>query len=521
VLGVCVLAPALVGFVAGVAGTAPGSLDSLFGKGGKATIDFGGSDAAYATALRPDGRIVLAGGTSKGTNGTDVAVAQLNPKGTADSSFGVNGHTAADFGGDDGASAVALQPDGKIVVAGSTLKGPANFDFAVARINSKGLFDSSFGVGGEVTVDFGGFDMASAVALRPDGKIIVAGRKSNGTNGTDDFAVAQFNPDGAVDGSFGVGGKSAADFGGEDSAAAVALQPDGKIVVAGSTKKGPASYDFAVARIKPNGYFDNSFGTGGKVTVDFGGDDLAHAVALRPDGKIVVAGYTTKGTNGRDFAVVRINRDGTIDSSFGAGGKTAADFGGDEIGYAVALQADGKIVVAGDTTKGTNFDDFAVARINPNGLYDRSFGAGGRMTVDFGGREGAAAVVLQPGGKIVVGGYTTKGATGQDFAVARLLGGPTGTTLTARIVSATVLGHGQGRTLDVKISVSKAAKVQLRLLKQGSAQLRKTFSVKPGANELKAVLPSTLQKGAYKLEITLRDANGQRKTYRADIAVPA
>jgi uncharacterized delta-60 repeat protein len=516
---VCVVVPALVGFVAGSAGTGPGSLDGSFGKGGKATIDFGGNEAGFAVALQPDGKIVVAGRANRGAK-SDFGVARFKPNGAADSSFGLNGHTAADFGGDfEEADAVVVQLDGKIVVAGSTSK--VTNAFAVARIDPNGLFDKSFGTGGRVTVAFGASDGANAVALRPDGKIVVAGFTSTNTT-VYDFAVAQLNRDGSLDSSFGVGGKSSADFGGFDFARAVAVQPDGKIVVAGYTSKGivDADRDFAVARIKTNGYFDNSFGTDGKVTVDFGGNDTALAVALRPDGKIVVAGTTGKGA-GYDFALARINADGTIDSSFGAGGKTTPSLGLKEEATAVALQPDGKIVVAGDTLKGPPGDDFVVARFNPNGLYDRSFGRGGRMTVDFGGNESGNGMVLQPDGKIVVAGTTSKGATGYHFAVARLLGGPTAKALTAKIVSATVLGHGQGRTLDVKISVSKAAKVQLRLLKQGSARLQKSFTVKAGVNELKASLPSTLQKGAYKLEITLRDANGQRKTYRADVALPA
>ncbi len=265
-------------------------------------------------------------------------------------------------------------------------------------------------------------------------------------------------------------------------------------------------------------------------------------MALQPDGKIVVAGATQKGTTGRDFAVARLNANGTLDSSFGAGGKTTADFGGNETAWAVALQPDGKIVVAGYTSKGTTGNDFAVARVNANGLYDSSFGAGGKTAADFGGDENAHAVALQPDGKIVLAGDTPKGTTGRDFAVARLLGAaptttttttpppttttpkpkpPAGTQLAARIVYATVLGQGKLRTLDVRIRVSEKARAQLRLLRQDFERLQVIFTVKPGANELKAPLPRTLRKGVYGLEITLLDAKHRRKVYRATVVVPA
>jgi uncharacterized delta-60 repeat protein len=516
----CVVVPALVGFAAGAAGTAPGSLDGSFGKGGKTTISFGDKGTANGVALRPNGKIVLAGFTSNGGAASDFGVAQLNRDGSPDGSFGLNGHTAADFGGSETAYAVVLQPDGKIVVAGNTSKGITGSDFAVARINPNGLFDKSFGTGGRMTVDFGGNESAYSMVLRPNGKIVLAGYTSKGSTG-EDIAVAQLNADGSLDGSFGVGGKTTADFGSDEEAEAVVLQPNGKIVVAGYTSKGTTSADFAVARINPNGLFDSSFGTGGRMTVDFGGFELAFGVALRPGGKMVVVGAAAKPATGYDVAIAQLAANGSLDSLFGVSGKTTADFGGTDEAYAVALQPDGKIMAVGSTSNGSNSGDFAVARINPNGLYDQSFGAGGRMTVDFGGDERAHAVLLQPDGKIVVAGETVKGTTGWDFAVARLLGGPTGKSLTAKIVSATILGHGQGRTLDVKIRVSKAARAQLRLLKQGFERLQKTFSVKSGTNELKALLPTTLQKGVYKLEISLRDAKGQRKVYRADVLVPA
>jgi len=153
------------------------------------------------------------------------------------------------------------------------------------------------------------------------------------------------------------------------------------------------------------GSLDRLFAVGGKATVDFGGDDSGYALALQRDGKIVLAGWTTEGRRqGYDFGLARLKSNGGLDPSFGSRGKTTVDFGGRDSAWAVALQPDGKIVVVGGTTNGRRHDDFAVARLKPNGALDASFGVGGKVTVDFGSYENAAAVTVQPDGKIVVAG---------------------------------------------------------------------------------------------------------------------
>lgn len=221
---------------------------------------------------------------------------------------------------------------------------------------------------------------------------------------------------GDLDGSFGEGGKALADFGDAyNSGAAVALQPDGKIVVAGSTSKGAGYADFAVARLQPNGSLDSSFGVGGRVVLDItGGEDICRAVALQPDGKIVVAG-SSPGASGSDFSIARLLPNGSLDTYFGNGGKSIADFkNGDDAGIAVGLQADTKIVVAGVSSGGSGASggpNFAVARLQPNGYFDTPFGDGGTSLADFSdGGDIGRAVALDPDGRIVVGGDTYSGA---------------------------------------------------------------------------------------------------------------
>src|SRR5439155_1647217 len=267
-----------------------------------------------------------------------------------DPAFGSEGRVLANFGGRDGARALALQANGKIVVAGFTSSDFGTLRrFALARYNADGTLDPSFGGGGRVLTNFAGRDEASALALQSDGKIVVAG--FSGAGGRQDFAVARYNPDGSLDPSFGSGGRVLTDFGGDDEAAALALQSDGKIVVTGFSFSDAGGSDIALARYNPDGTLDASFGSGGRVLTDFG---LASGLVLQSDGRIVVAG---------GGSLARYTPDGSLDPSFGAGGRVLTDFDA----FALALQADGKIVVAGEGSVGFG-NDTALARYETVGL---------------------------------------------------------------------------------------------------------------------------------------------------------
>jgi uncharacterized delta-60 repeat protein len=251
-------------------------------------------------------------------------VGALGP-GDLDTSFSRDGKVTTDFGSpSDRALALALQPDSKLVVAGVSLASGSN-DFALARYHRDGALDTTFGAGGTVRTDFvpafgGSSDVAYALALQPDGKIVVAG-VSNG-NGSNDFALARYHHDGALDTTFGAGGTVTTDFGGNDIAYAVALQPDGKIVLAGhSASSGfPPPAIFALARYTATGALDPSFGSGGKVTTDFcsfnvceNTHDQAYALVIQPDGKIVAAGIVRVHGAGV-FALARYTTTGDLDT---------------------------------------------------------------------------------------------------------------------------------------------------------------------------------------------------------------
>jgi uncharacterized delta-60 repeat protein len=357
-----VLAPTLTSAQT-LSGQSSGTLDISFGTGGKVTTNFNGTDAARAMAVQVDGKIVVAGLAA--VFGTDFALARYNRDGTLDASFGTGGRVTTDFaGGVDTALSVAIQADGKIVAAGmATINGIS--DFALARYNRDGTLDASFGTGGTVTTDFAGDrDQANSVVIQPetDGKIVAAGSAT--INGISDFALARYNRDGTLDASFGAGGTVTTDFaGGGDIGRSVAVQSDGKIVAAGRAVISGNS-DFALARYTSNGTLDAGFGTGGTVTTDFAGSvDQAFSVALQKNGNIVAAGQALINGNS-DFALARYTSNGTLDASFGTGGTVTTDFAGSgDQAFSVAVQRDEKIVAAGQAVNGSLAGlDFALAR---------------------------------------------------------------------------------------------------------------------------------------------------------------
>jgi uncharacterized delta-60 repeat protein len=341
--------------VAGPAHAQAGSLDASFGSGGKVTTDFAGSfDQANALAVQGDGRLVAAGSARFGTS-DDFALARYNPDGSLDASFGSGGKVTTDFAaGHDVATALAVQADGKLVAAGYSLDFFGTpLGFALARYHPDGSLDASFGSGGKVLT--GGLDRANALAVQGDGRLVAAGVARSGSI---DFALVRYQPDGALDASFGDGGKVLTDFaGGPDRANALVVQADGRLVAAGNSLDSSATpLGFALARYHPDGSLDASFGSGGKVTTS--GLGRANALVVQGDGKLVAAGVARSSV----FGLARYHPDGSLDASFGDGGTVTTSFGGSAaFPFALAVQADGKLVAAGQAYPDVG-SDFALAR---------------------------------------------------------------------------------------------------------------------------------------------------------------
>jgi uncharacterized delta-60 repeat protein len=402
----------------GAALGADGDLDPGFGTGGTATIDLGGDAVGAGVAVQPDGKLVVAGSV-----GTDFAVARLNPDGTPDTSF-AGGSTLVDFGGDDTATSVALLPDGRIAVAGFTGAGGAGadpFDFAVALLGPDGEPDTAFSGDGRQTVEFGHDDRAQAVAADATGQIVVAGTHDDGTPA---FAFARLTASGALDVNFGDAGRKEVAFPGPARLDALALTPAGGVVGAGSTSDATPAADMAVVRLQDDGDQDTAFSGDGRVVVDFGADDRASGVAARGDGSIVVAGTSLGST--ADFALASLEPDGDLDVNFGDEGRQTATFGtglpgSDEVATDVAVTSIGRIAVAGWTDTGDDPDQFALAMFGRDGAPSAGFSENGKRTVDFGADDEAAGLAAR-GNSIYLAGTTVAGAD-SEVAVAALEGG--------------------------------------------------------------------------------------------------
>jgi uncharacterized delta-60 repeat protein len=337
---------------------ADGALDTTFDTDGKVTTSMSeSSDQARAVAIQGDGKIVAAGSAR-----ADFGLARYNADGSLDATFSGDGKVTTDFGFGftDRASAVAVQGEGKIVAAGLA-EVPGTFEFALARYNADGSLDATFDGDGLVTTDFAAdFDEARGVAIQGDGKIVAAGHAR--VSGNLEFALARYNTDGSLDPTFDTDGKVTTDFAGSnDVAKGVAIRGDGKIVAAGRADVPGTS--FGLGRYNTDGSLDPTFDGDGKVTTDFGsGFDEAQGVAIQANGKIVAAGYARVSGND-DFALARYNADGSLDTTFSGDGKVTTDFAGDDLALAVAIQANGRIVAAGCTSCFTfTTSDFALAR---------------------------------------------------------------------------------------------------------------------------------------------------------------
>src|SRR5436190_3031392 len=356
-----------------------GDLDPTFGNGGVVQTDFsGGDDYGFGVKIQADGKSVVVG--ESGVYPLfHSALTRYNRYGSLDRTFGTSGKVVAalDSGG-DGSTAIAFQPDGKIVTAGSVIHNNFVVAFVSARFNSDGSLDQTFGNNGSVQTTFG--DPAAEgndVVLQPDGKIIVVGFSGAGSyTDLNNFALVRFNADGSLDQSFGSGGKIKSASG---IATSAVLQADGKILVGGTYNTG-SSHGFMLARYNPNGTLDTTFGSSGVVTTAIGnGDAFSFGIGLLTDGRIVLGGYSAT-TQDHDFTVACYNANGTLDQTFGTGGVATTDFSGstDDIAYALAVQRDNKIVLGGRSGAYPTFN-FALARYTSTGQLDQTFGTGGKV----------------------------------------------------------------------------------------------------------------------------------------------
>lgn len=436
---------------------APGDLDSTFGSGfGRVRTpvnsllsnDSSGSGEVSRTpsiALQPNGKIIVAASCKTTSSKWDLCVVRYNANGSLDDSFGIAGLSVTDMRGtDDYIAGVALQVDGKVVVAGSceaTASSATGDDFCLMRLSANGVLDASFATGGKAFTSIRDFDdTATGVSLQADGKIVIAGFCAASTSAVSgvEACVARYTAAGALDTSFSSDGKFIVRASGVvtpinvyNRANSLAIASDGKIIVAGSSGTFPNN-SLRIARILGNGSIDTTFSSDGVETINpASGWIFAQAMTIQPDGQILVTGVRGNWSCGGPvecIVALRFTETGTLDTTFGVSGTATLDATEACFTYSrsVAPQSDGKIVLTGICNVNGGLIKFGYARLHGDGTVDQSFATNGFGSIGFdsGNFDYGYGAVIQPDGKIVQVGACFGSASA--FCVARYEGGPYG-----------------------------------------------------------------------------------------------
>ena len=442
-----------------------GDLDLDFGVDGLVTTPIGGNTDFCDRLFVLDNNQILAIGYTVNTDEADFAMVKYQADGSIDPSFGDGGKVVTDWGGADYATGIIPLDNGDLLVSGRTDAG-GDDDFALVKYDADGNLDTSFGTDGLVTTDFDGDTDASFDIIRQGDGVILVG-KSRTTSGVYDFSMAKYDFNGDLDPSFGDNGKVISHLGtANDRANRIDFQSDGKIVLSGIIYNG-SNLDFAIARYQPDGSIDLSFGDNGKVFVDFFDDqDVPNDMVVQADDKILVTGYAIEDGEFQ-FATIRLNEDGTLDNTFGASGKLITYFespytGG--ISGAIALQADGKILIGGELHQDSN-NDFGLVRLNEDGSFDLSFGDGGKVMTDFAGDyDEMRSIIIQSDQNILAGGYATIIGS-RDMALARYLSGlSVGVKTTPLLDNLLLFPNPVTSSAIVEFNLNEAAEIQITLV---------------------------------------------------------
>jgi len=493
-----------------------GDLDPAFDGDGIVTTSISAfNDIGRNMVIQSDGKLLVVGNSQNdfAVEG-DFLTIRYNVDGSLDNSFGTAGAVTSSFGPGTTSEAygIVLQDDGKIVVVGVRGGGGEN-RFAVARYLADGTLDNSFDGDGLLTTAIGlDNDRANDVIIQSDGKIVVGGRAwDTPTDNTPNLVVVRYNTDGSLDTGFDGDGKIITDFSLlHDWVLDILIQPDGKILVGGVSSDG--NWNLAMARYNTDGSLDNTFGPdgNGKVRENLGaGDDWVNAVTLQPDGKILVAGWT-EAQGGPDFALVRFTADGVFDTSFGSAGVVITEAGNFESeAHDMVLQPDGKIVLAGWARRSADIHDFALVRYLSDGSLDTTWGTDGKLLTSISNVEDHAnAVVVQPDGNVVAGGYTDNGVNNEiEFAVVRYLSDFDVGIVEFGVENSSVLVYpnpiASSATLKYTLTESQQLSIQLMDM-QGKVvtAFLNDASLAAGSHELLVELPPNLPAGTYQLVLS-------------------
>lgn len=490
----------------------PGVFDLNFSGDGVQNIYIGQlSTFINCIALQADGKTVLGGATSVANNNFNFALARLNPDGSFDDLFGTGGKTQTDLGGSiDWIFGLTIQSDGKIITAGRSTNNSGQYVYALARYNTNGILDTTFGSLGIVKTKISNYNLLTCMALQTDGKIVAAGNVYQ--NSKNYLGLVRYLPNGVPDSTFSLDGillHDVSQFGGGVNA--ITIQTDGKILVSGyiylQTNSGNTQI-MSISRFNTDGEADNSFGNAGLTQIEFNGtiSSEAHTIVLQPDEKIIISGRLQMNDLSTAMGLARCQSDGTMDTSFGLDGKVETSIP-DKDAYikSVSLRDDGKIVAAGFSyLPDLTASDFIVAQYQTDGALDSTFAQSGVQTSGLDSIlniEVGLGLAIQPDGKILLGG--TSNAHGISIRYLSKLN--VGTLNFSPFVQSPLVFPNpvqQRETLKYELLEPSAVTIQLIDLK---GNILETFlsggQQEPGIHEVSLSFPKALPNGMYIIRI--------------------
>lgn len=404
----------------------PGSLDLSFASNGKFVLDNGGNDLFTDVVIAPDGKIIAVGITYDAMWNALTQVMRFMPDGTVDQTFANNGIFTFSLNAEANIFDCVLRPDGKILMVGSTTDYN-NYDMLLIQLNVDGSPDNSFGTNGVVVQKVSPVvsfyeDHAYAVALQQDGKIVVAG-KSHDLDYRYSPVVVRFTENGQLDSTFGTDGVARINVAQtENDFDGVIVQPDGKILAVGHIANSFLSFAMLAVRFMPDGTLDQSFNSDGILNWSYSGvDDEGFDVVMTADNHYIIVGFTTTVTFNYSMLMIKLDQQGDFVQGFGTNGVVTADMGTYDVATKVIIQPDNKILVGGGSGEAPPMDsDFAFWRYNPDGSLDPTFGTDGLSKIQFAGfYDESLSMAVQSDGKIVAVGKA-RNEMNHDFAMIRL-----------------------------------------------------------------------------------------------------
>lgn len=502
----------LVLFVSNLSFSQFGIPDVTFGTEGKVITSFEGFDAAVQFVLvQPDKKIVAGGNVSKSAK-SQFSLARYNSDGSLDETFGNLGMVIADYPEQMVLSSLALQSDGKIIAGGNLYNATFSIShFVLLRFGSNGILDTTFGTNGRVVTNLSeNLDRMTSLILQNDGKIMASGSTSDDSTYSD-FAMVRYNSDGSEDSSFGNNGKVITSVRTWDFGYTIALQDDEKIVVAGSTSNefNPDfgfDYDFVVVKYDKYGVLDSTFGSGGSTTIGVPeANEKALSVKIATDGKITIVGehHVFK----YSIMLVQILNNGDLDVSFGTNGVVTTALACQFL-ESVSMQPDGKIVATEyNSTGGCCGAEIKLIRLLANGNFDTTFGTDGIVTTDFLNENSQAnSIAIQDDGKIVIGGISGNQIQ-TNYGLARFnseleLSNPINQSADNTFF---VYPNPINQNVSLDFNLSESGKVSANLFDMNGVLVAKLLNSKAfqsGFNSEPLQVPETLSKGVYFLTVS-------------------